>query len=423
MACDPVVVALAADAALLSGPEAIQTWYSPTPDWSMTADGTSAGSRTAGPATARATPRFDVRRWRGPRPKLSTSSGTGCALPAPLLGGRITLFADNDARPDCGTQLGELAAPAPEAAPSSGRDEARRSIDALVSASLRYSRSKQYLELLAFIRRFHWYAPLNALLIHVQRPGAQFVAPAVRWYERYGRKVLPEAQALLILQPFGPVMFVYDVGQTRPVEDEYVPTLPLQVTDPFHVRGSAPAADIAEVTRRTLTNAVRDGVRVVSGQHGSQSAGWISTSGGGMQPYQVRMRPRPEYLDVPVRYDLCVNEQQIGLTRYNTLAHELGHLYCGHVGTPDAKWWPDRRHLDQRTAEFEAESVAAMVLQRLDPSIELSPYLHQYLQREPTVPEDISLERITAAAELILSMGQKERLEPRVANRRKNERA
>ena len=29
-------------------------------------------------------------------------------------------------------------------------------------------------------------------------------------------------------------------------------------------------------------------------------------------------------------------------SRYATIVHELGHLYCGHLGTPNAKWWPDR---------------------------------------------------------------------------------
>ena len=40
---------------------------------------------------------------------------------------------------------------------------------------------------------------------------------------------------------------------------------------------------------------------------------------------------------------LELNDDLSPESRYVTLAHELGHLYCGHLGTPNEKWWPDRR--------------------------------------------------------------------------------
>jgi hypothetical protein len=52
---------------------------------------------------------------------------------------------------------------------------------------------------------------------------------------------------------------------------------------------------------------------------------------------------------------------QMPESRYATLVHELAHLYCGHLGTPDDGWWPDRQNLSLTVCEFEAESVSDLV--------------------------------------------------------------
>ena len=46
-----------------------------------------------------------------------------------------------------------------------------------------YRSTKEYSELLHFIRRFRKYAPYNAMLLHVQKPGSQFVTTAADWAE------------------------------------------------------------------------------------------------------------------------------------------------------------------------------------------------------------------------------------------------
>jgi hypothetical protein len=69
-------------------------------------------------------------------------------------------------------------------------------------------------EFLNFLARFRRYSLFNAMLIRAQRPGALAVASRRRWQD-YGRMVAPDAVPIVILQPFGPVQFVYDVGDTR----------------------------------------------------------------------------------------------------------------------------------------------------------------------------------------------------------------
>jgi len=55
------------------------------------------------------------------------------------------------------------------------------------------------------------------MLIHIQMPGAKFVAPPHRWLHEYGQRIKPGAHPLVILQPMGPVMFVFDVSDTEPL--------------------------------------------------------------------------------------------------------------------------------------------------------------------------------------------------------------
>jgi hypothetical protein len=57
-----------------------------------------------------------------------------------------------------------------------------------------------------------------------------------------------------------------------------------------------------------------------------------------------------------------LSSQQLALpfpqaSKYATLVHELSHLYCGHLGTPNDKWWPDRTELTKEIREFETESI------------------------------------------------------------------
>lgn len=281
-----------------------------------------------------------------------------------------------------------------------------RLLNELVADALRYRGSKEYARLLRFIRGFRSYKPFNALLVDVQKPGSRYVAPAGRWRADYGHRIRVGAQPIVILQPFGPVMFVFDVSDVEPDGD--AGPLPLGVTDPFAVLTATPDRAVDAANARLIDNCVRDGVRTTEVAFGAGLAGRIGRARSeGSLSFRNPARKEPAHVPVPLRYDLQINRAQQGLTRYATLAHELGHLYCGHVGTPNEKWWPDQRNKDQRTAEFEAESVAAIALGRLDPTAQMPPYLAQHLKQEAQVPEGLNLERVMQAAGLVIEMTEK----------------
>lgn len=286
----------------------------------------------------------------------------------------------------------------------------KHSLDELYRHARKYRSSKAYGELLSFVKRFRFYAPYNAMLLHIQCPGAVFVAPAHRWGRDYGRRVITTARPLLILQPMGPIMFVFDVSDTEPGEN--AKPLPPQVERPFEPQKGVVGSEM----ERTKENAKRDGVRISTRKEGSQSAGSIcAVNGKGIDPllFSAGKDQNGEEVTkkIPVRYDLVINEQLSRTAQYATMVHELAHLYCGHIGSPNQKWWPDRRGMKREIREFEAESVTYLICERLGIDNLSDTYLSGYLNANQEIP-DISIECVMKASGLLEQMG-RERLKPR----------
>src|SRR3989441_4342085 len=92
---------------------------------------------------------------------------------------------------------------------------ARSLLDQLLADSRLYTQSKDYKDLLDFVVRLRNFAPFNAMLLQVQKPGLSYAASAHDWRERFGRWPKEGARPLLILWPFAPVALVYDVMDTE----------------------------------------------------------------------------------------------------------------------------------------------------------------------------------------------------------------
>jgi hypothetical protein len=290
------------------------------------------------------------------------------------------------------------------------QDAAKRALDELFTLTFQYKTSQAYRGLLQFVARFRFYSPFNAMLIHIQMPGAKFVAPPNRWVRDYSRKIKVGARPLVILQPMGPVMFVFDVSDTEPRKDAL--PLPPEVDRPFEVRKGQIGSELEGV----VENAKRDGIRLNKAYDGSQSAGSIRHVDKDIKGTQrflsgVNQHRNPVFIDIPIRYDLLVNEKLGREAQYATLVHELAHLYCGHLGTPNSKWWPDRRGLSHEVREFEAESVTYLVCSRIGVDNPSEQYLSNYVGANEKVPA-LSLDCVMKADGLVETMSQ-QKMKPR----------
>jgi hypothetical protein len=279
------------------------------------------------------------------------------------------------------------------------QESARTALDELFTLARKYNSSDAYLELMRFVGRFRFYSPFNAMLIFTQMPGAQFVCTALRWRRDYHREIKIGARPIVILQPMGPILFVFDVSDTTPLPNAR--PLPIRVEDPFQVRSGKIGGQLA----LTVENAKRDGVRVSERADGSQRAGSIQRVAAGQHlEFTFAKKPMPKSTQISLWFELLLNISLSAETRYATLVHELAHLYCGHLGTPNDRWWPDRENLSHVVREFEAESVSYLVCARLGIDTTSDEYLAGYVRKCAVTPS-ISLDRVMKSVWLLEQMG------------------
>ena len=69
------------------------------------------------------------------------------------------------------------------------QDVAQRALDELFDLARKYRSTAEYHQFLKFVARFRFYSPYNAMLIHLQMPNAQYVAPPHRWLRDYRRRI------------------------------------------------------------------------------------------------------------------------------------------------------------------------------------------------------------------------------------------
>jgi len=274
--------------------------------------------------------------------------------------------ADIEKRPSSETGAsGKDSSPAEENSVDPGEVAA---LSQLFRRSVRYRRADEYKRFLDFVGKFSQYSPYNAALLHVQNPGVSFTATRRQWRERFDRAPEPGARPYVILQPFGPVLFVYDLPDTEPRSDQAV-ELPEKVTDPFAVEGK-----LSEDTwTRTLQNcreeekvAVRRSPNLHR-QHGGRVEG---------RPFQAGAKNPGDCL-----YCILLNENLEREEQYGALAHELGHLFCGHLGTDEGAWWDECSGIDKPQKEIEAESVAYLACRRTGLHSISERYLHWHAER------------------------------------------
>lgn len=238
----------------------------------------------------------------------------------------------------------------------------------LFRRSARYRLAEEYKRFLDFVGQFPQYSPYNAALLHVQNPGVSFTATRRQWRERFDRVPEPGARPYVILQPFGPVLLVYDLPDTEPRSEE-TEELPEKVTDPFAVEG-----ELSEDTwTQTLQNC-REKEKVAV----RRSQNLHRRHGGRVErrPFQANAQNPGDCL-----YRVLLNENLEIEEQYGALVHELGHLFCGHLGTDDGAWWDECSGIDKPQKEIEAESVAYLACRRTGLHSISEHYLHGYAQR------------------------------------------
>lgn len=265
----------------------------------------------------------------------------------------------------------------------------RSALGDLWAHAFRYRHSTAYLELMKFISRFPQYSPYNCMLLHIQNPEVTCVATPNQWKKRYDREVKQNARPLLILAPKCPVLFVYDLADTEG------PELPARWHAPFKVSGKINP----NIWEKTIENCVRDSIFV------DTSAAYSFLHAG--TAFRLRssnriLKERPEDI---FDFFIEISRDQQFPDCYAVLAHELGHIYAGHLGKREDDWWKDRHNLSHAQVELEAESISYLVCRRRGVETKSAEYLSRFVESNQTIPP-VSIETILSVTYHIERMGE-----------------
>jgi IrrE N-terminal-like domain len=282
-----------------------------------------------------------------------------------------------------------------------------RQIRQLIKQALETPTPANLTEFLDFSTRFRRLAIWNARMVYIQRPGARIIASEFEW-ETVGRHVLPDAVPIIILWPFSPIRFVYELQDTGPPIDRE------SINDPFAAKGEFPPATISALMSN-LKKQKSFKIEIELRRHGFSYAGTAAAHGvtpiGQIQGASLQEAPLGDFVrensvtqgsklddhGIPT-YRITVNDRLELNERFVTIAHELGHIFCGHLGgctvhssKNEESGWPDRQSLGKCEKEIEAEAVAYMVSSRAGVVTRSASYLTTYAQKANMAKIDVDL--------------------------------
>ncbi len=254
-------------------------------------------------------------------------------------------------------------------------DPAERAlIDQLIAATRLYNSGEAVRELFAFIARLREFAPFNAMLLHIQKPGLTHAATAHDWWSRFGCVPKTGARPLVVLRAMGPVDFVFDI------QDVEGGNVPLDAFS-FPTSGNLTEDRFSEF----MWWVGRQRIEIEALDAGDATAGWI-------EPVSWTNLPNGKN-----SYQLAYNRNHDAPTRFVTVAHELAHLYLGHLGADRGRRVPDRSHTHHALREVEAECTAYIVAKQNG----VKPRSESYLAKYQGAFEHLDLYGITRAANAV----------------------
>jgi hypothetical protein len=188
------------------------------------------------------------------------------------------------------------------------------------------------------------------------------------------------ARAYVILQTMGPVAFVFDLSDTTPINPKR-DLVPETVTNPFPAKGHVPPGALQNLINACLK------FRIIVEAH----------------DFATNLAGNVVRLDGPA-FGVALNSKHSEAQRIGTLAHELAHVFCGHLGAVEEGFWPDNREAPKEVREFEAEAVAYLVTDRFGLDIGSHKYLAGYLSDASKLLPNSSLETVLKAVGKIEEM-------------------
>lgn len=280
-----------------------------------------------------------------------------------------------------------------------GRPERRKGVDELFASVPSFRRGRNLLLLLERMARFRAYGPYNALLVALQRPKARCVLSSARW-GNYNREVKPGAAPIVLLRPFAPVVYVFDVADTRVIRGR-ADRLPVEWLVEIEPEPTSPVPEA--LVGRLLARLPWWGIRHETVPTGPASAGELYLAGVTDAEIPVFVRGgdvvgwRPAYV-LGTREDVRPDD------RFSALVGALARLFCHHLRCGYERGWEGGRELTARAETLEVDIVVWLVCRRRGVASPAYGQLAEYLSTNEPLPEislDIVLEAVAEVERML----------------------
>ena len=270
-------------------------------------------------------------------------------------------------------------------------------VDEAFAAISRFRNSGDLMQLLRFIARFPNYSAYNGLLLFTQNSAATYVATARTWAQKFGRQPKVDARPLVILAPMAPVLFVFDIQDTTGL------TVPSNLLTPRETDNQM-LSNIYALTRQNCSSQKIEVYETSLDHDATDSANRITPV--------LRKKYKDLDLKKETSYLILIDKTQNLKDKYATLVHELGHIFCSHLGIDRTAWWPERDDLDIGIEEIEADAVAYLVCRRIGLQARSEKYLSGYGDKNQAIPV-FSLNAVLKAVNYIEDMGKRPWKDPK----------
>lgn len=259
----------------------------------------------------------------------------------------------------------------------------RFAIDELFRRSMDYKNSEQFNKFFDFIAKFKHYSRYNTMLVYAQNQEVTFFGGITFW-KKHNRNIHEDARPYVILAPNGPVMFVYDIFETK---GKISP-------EEFLERGlgNNPLKVDGKISDKIYSDAIEKaknfGIKIIYKPLSYFKGGHITNACSG-------------------RLEICLKKGASNEDNFSVLMHELAHLFLGHTGHKQINYKHSKKPtklLDRRLTitarELEAETVSYLICQKLGLIKKSSEYIAGYITCEDDI-QNFSFELVIKTADKI----------------------
>ena len=270
-----------------------------------------------------------------------------------------------------------------------GTEVKLQKLDELYGATKRFCSCREFIKMLEYCRRMRYLTPYNAALAWLQKPDARIMLSAKKW-TTYDRVIRDEAKPALILLPFSPIDFVFDIDDTAPLNN------PLWSSDDdllAHIRHQLipKGNDINRVQWDNLSfNMALYGILEEKNENADRKVSVLLNKDKRSTKYKAL-------------YVIPDSGKQRDNNKAHNLFRDISHLLCHHIPAPDGKEWAARR-LTETARAFESETVSKLVCDHIGIKCCADEYLAVYANCNESVPKGVNPDYVLAAAAEIIQM-------------------